>query len=97
MALKDALQKGPVLNVPSSEGKFVLYTDWSIDAVSAILHQEIDGVEHINEYSSKTCNRHERNYCPTEGELLAIIYGLAKYRSYLLGQIFTIVTDHSAL
>lgn len=29
--------------------------------------------------------------------MLAIIYGLAKYRSYLLGQIFTIVTDHSAL
>ena len=73
MALKDALQKGPVLNVPSSEGKFVLYTDWSIDAVSAILHQEIDGVEHVIEYSSNTCNRHERNYCPTEGELLAII------------------------
>ena len=83
--------------MPSSEGKFVLYTDWSIDAVSEILHQEIDGVEHVFEYSSKTCNHHERNYCPTEGELLAIIYGLAKYCSYLLGQIFTIVTDHSAL
>ena len=35
--------------MPSSEGKFVLYTDWSIDAVSAILHQEIDGVEHVIE------------------------------------------------
>ena len=64
---------------------------------AAITQVKIDGVEHVIEYSSKTCNRHERNYCPTEGELLAIIYGLAKYRSYLLGQIFTIVTDHSAL
>ena len=49
------------------------------------------------EYASKSCNKHEQRYSPTEGELLAIIFGLTKFRSYLLGQEFTVVTDHSAL
>ena len=54
-------------------------------------------VEHVIEFASKSCNKHKQRYRPTKGELLAIIYGLAKYRSYLLGQEFEIITDHSAL
>mgnify|MGYP003476669129 FL=1 len=95
--LKSALIEGPVLAIPEADQPLLLYTDWSIDAVSAILHQSIDGQERVIEYASKSCNKHERRYSPTEGELLAIIFGLSKFRSYLLGQHFTIVTDHSAL
>ena len=87
-ALKKSLEVDPVLNFPSDDPDaiFILYADWSIDAVSAILHQRSDNIEKVVEYASKSCNKHERRYCPTEGELLAIIFGLAKYRSYLLGQ-----------
>ena len=95
--LKSALIEDPVLAIPEADQPLLLLTDWSIDAVSAILHQSIDGQERVIEYASKSCNKHERRYSPTEGELLAIIFGLSKFRSYLLGQHFTIVTDHSAL
>ena len=39
-ALKYGLQKDPVLNIPSDEEEatYVLYTDWSINAICAILH-----------------------------------------------------------
>ena len=37
-ALKAALIVDPVLHVANSTGKFLLYTDWSCEAVSAILH-----------------------------------------------------------
>lgn len=95
--LKKALAEGPVLAIPEPDSPLRLYTDWSIDAVSAILHQSVDGQERVIEYASKSCNKHERRYSPTEGELLAIIFGLSKFRSYLLGQHFTVITDHSAL
>ena len=89
-ALKSALQKDPVLNIPSDEEEatYVFYTDWLIDAISTILHQRIGDVEHVIEFASKSCNKHKKRYCPTKRELITIIYGLAKYRSYLLGQEF---------
>ena len=76
----------PVLHVANKTGHFLLYTDWSCEAVSAILHQvDEKGEEHPIEFASKTCNVHKRRYAPTEGELLAIIFGLSKFRQYLLG------------
>ena len=57
--LKQSLASDPVLSVPCEEGVFVLYTDWSLDAVSAILHQRVNDVEYVIEYGSKTCNVHE--------------------------------------
>ena len=37
-ALKSALMVDPVLHVANKTGHFLLYTDWSCEAVSAILH-----------------------------------------------------------
>ena len=39
----------------------------------------------------------QRNYTVTEKELLAIVFGLEKFRPYLLGSHVTIYTDHSAI
>ena len=51
-ALKAALIVDPVLHVANSTGKFLLYTDWSCEAVSAILHQiDCKGEEHPIEYA----------------------------------------------
>lgn len=36
--LKEALTSDPVLQIPSADGSYVLYTDWSMDGISAILH-----------------------------------------------------------
>jgi hypothetical protein len=42
-------------------------------------------------------NNSEKNYSTTQKELLAIVWGCKKYRPYLYGTKFTIVTDHKPL
>ena len=48
-------------------------------------------------YGSKTLNEAQRNYTTTEKQLLAVVYALDKFRSYLVGWDIIIVIDHSAL
>jgi hypothetical protein len=48
-------------------------------------------------YASKTLNDVQLNYSTTEKELLAIVFALDKFRSYLLGSKIIIFYDHAAL
>ena len=48
-------------------------------------------------YASKTLNEAQRNYTTTEKELLAVVFALEKFISYILGSPIIIYTDHSAL
>ena len=42
-------------------------------------------------------NQAERNYSVTEKELLAVIWSIKKFRPYIEGYRFKLITDHSAL
>ena len=48
-------------------------------------------------YASRTLNKAQCNYSTTEKELLAIIFALEKFRSYLLGAKVIIFSDHATL
>lgn len=48
-------------------------------------------------YASKTLNAAQVSYTTTEKELLAIIFALDKFRSYLLGNKVVVFTDHAAI
>jgi len=53
---------------------------------------------HAVAYESRKLRTHERNYAAYHDlELLAFIYALKLWRHYLLGQTFTLVTDHQSL
>jgi len=47
--------------------------------------------------ASKVLNENQVNYSTTEKELVAIIFALEKFRSYLIGSKVIIFTDHAAL
>ena len=48
-------------------------------------------------YVSKTMDDTQRKYATTEKELLAVVFALDKFCSYLVGSKVTVYTDHAAL
>jgi hypothetical protein len=71
--------------------------DASDYAVGAILGQTKDRKHHAIAYASKTLSGPQLNYATTEKELLAIIFVVDKFRSYLVGAKVIVHTDHAAL
>ncbi|KAM2220107.1 hypothetical protein ACFX1S_019350 [Malus domestica] len=56
-----------------------------------------DKKPHVIYYASWTLNDAQLNYSTIEKELLAVVFALDKFRSYLLGTKVIIYTDHAAL
>ncbi|GFT14880.1 transposon Tf2-8 polyprotein [Trichonephila clavipes] len=95
--LKKIMSEGPILHLYKYGRKTELHTDACKQGFGAILLQEAeDGKLHPVYYMSKKTNTAEEKYDSYELEVLAIINALKKFRVYLLGQHFKIVTDCSA-
>nr|GEV52622.1 reverse transcriptase domain-containing protein [Tanacetum cinerariifolium] len=65
--------------------------------VKGIRRQRIEKHFRPIHYASKTMNQAEANYTITEKEMLAVVYALEKFRSYLIMNKSIVYTDHSAL
>lgn len=96
--LKLSLVSAPVLSHPDFSRPFVIQCDASATGVGSVLYQVTDeGDEHPIAYMSKKLNSAQRNYCVTELECLAAVLSVKKFRAYVEGMVFKIVTDHSSL
>ena len=95
--LKLRLSSSPVLASPRSEGTYILDSDASDYGLGVVLSQMQDGVERVLAFASRSLSSPERNYSITRKELLAVIFGLKRFRQYLIGRKFIVRTDHSAL
>ena len=71
--------------------------DASNYALGVVLAQKIDKLPRVIYYASRTLDAAQANYTTTEKELLAIVFALEKFRSYLLGTRVIVYTDHAAL
>ena len=71
--------------------------DASDYAVGAVLGQRVDRIPHVIYYASMTLNAAQLNYSITEKEMLAVVFALEKFRSYLIGCKIIVFTDHAAL
>ena len=96
--LKKKLVSAPILAYPEEGGsEFIIDTDASGFGIGIILSQTQNGKERVIAYASRSLNRGERRYCATWRELLAVVYGVKKFRHYVGGVPFIIRTDHASL
>ncbi|RDX98258.1 hypothetical protein CR513_18845, partial [Mucuna pruriens] len=73
--------------------------DASNSALGAVLGQKtrVGQPAHVIAYASRNMDPAQQNYTTTEKELLAIVFALDKFRSYLLGSKIIVFSDHAAL
>ena len=96
--MKKALTTSPILGFPDFRKEFILDTDASFDTIGAVLSQlDDDGYERVIAYGSHAMSNHEKGYCITRKELLAIYYFCQYFNHYLYGRRFTLRTDHKAI
>ena len=76
-----------------------LETDSSSYGVGAVLMQrENENHDWLPvQYSSRSLNSAEKNYSQVERETLSVIFGVDRFRNYLLGSKFVIKNDHKPL
>jgi hypothetical protein len=96
-ALKEILTSTPVIRPPSWSEPFKIICNASDYVVGAVLGQRIGKLPHVIYYVGRTLNDTQLNYSTTEKELLAVVFALDKFRSYLLGSKIIIFSNHAAL
>ncbi|CAN6560803.1 unnamed protein product [Malus baccata var. baccata] len=94
---KDLLTTAPIITPPDWSIPFELMCDASDYALGAVFGQRKNKQPHVIYYASRTLNDAQLNYSTTEKELLAVVFALDKFRSYLIGTKVIVFTDHAAL
>ncbi|KAL0828840.1 hypothetical protein ABMA28_003751 [Loxostege sticticalis] len=96
-SLKDELVQKPTLALYNPEAETELHTDASKVGVAGILLQRDGNALRPIAYFSKQTTPEEQNYSSYDLETLAVVSALQKFRVYLIGVPFKIVTDCNAL
>ncbi|KAJ0940339.1 putative nucleotidyltransferase, Ribonuclease H [Helianthus annuus] len=91
--LKELLSSTPILRLPDFSKPFVLETDASGIGIGAVLSQDKHPLAY---FSKKLCPRMQQA-STYHREMYAITQAIAKWRQYLLGHKFTIITDQQSL
>lgn len=95
--LKERLVSAPILASPRWDEKFYIQTDASDVGLGAVLFQKSGEDELPISYASRKLTKAERKYSVTERECLAVLFGVEKFRGYVVGSELTIITDHASL
>ncbi|KAI3828024.1 hypothetical protein L1987_02114 [Smallanthus sonchifolius] len=95
--LKEQLVQAPILQPPDWTKPFEIMCDASDSTIGSVLGQRVDKKPVVIYYASKTLSEAQLNYTTTEKELLAVVYALDRFRSYIWGSKVVVYSDHSAV
>lgn len=95
--IRSCLIKTPILTCPDFDAPFTISCDASGVGLGAVLSQDCGKGEQVIAYASRTLSRGEQKFSATERECLAVIWAVERFRPYVEGGHFTIVTDHYSL
>ena len=97
--IKDDFHNCNILQHFNPEFQTCLETDSSSYGVGAVLLQRRTRAEHWLpiQFASRSLNPAEKNYSQLEREALSVIFGLEKFKHFLLGSHFIIKNDHKPL
>ena len=95
---KEVCTEGKVLRLQNPDQPLIWHTDWSNVGIGAVLGQMDDaGIEYMIACISRSLNVHERNYSSPQGEMLAAVWAVKTFHTYLHGEDFTLATNHQPL
>lgn len=99
--LKGKLTSAPVLGFADFTQPFIVETDASLHGLGAVLYQQQCDTKRVIAYASRRlrhAEKNDRNYSSMKLELLALKWAVAeKFRGYLLGSKFVVLTDNNPL
>lgn len=92
-----ALTTAPVLANPDYTLPFEVQADACTQSCGAVLVQYQEGHERVIAYMSQKFSATQKKYHVTELECLAVILAIEKFRPYIEGSHFRVITDHHSL
>ena len=92
--LQDRMRAYPRWDI---EEPFVLTTDFSCDAIAAIVCQKHNGEEKFIAVAGRKTTKYETNYASVKGESSAIVFAVKKLEHLLRFTKFRIIMDSAAL
>jgi transposase InsO family protein len=95
--LRNCLISAPILTTPNFSEPFTIQCDASDRAIGAVLTQGVGDDERVVAFMSKKFTGPQRKYAATEKECLAVLVAVKKFRQYIEGTRFQVITDCAAL
>lgn len=94
---KGALGKAKFLVHYDPQKPLRLECDASSVGLGAVLSHSINCEDYPIAFRSRTLTPAERNYSQLDKEALALVFGVTRFRDYLFGNKFCLITDHKPL
>ena len=95
--VKLRLTNPPVLHLPKAEGRFILYSDTSIEGTGSSLWQMQEGKARLIGYASKTLPEACSRYSVTELEMTGLLVNMNLWKNLLMHREFDAAVDHVAV
>ena len=95
--VKLRLKNPPVLHLPKADGRFILYSDTSIEGTGSSLWQIQEGKPKLIGYASKTLLEACSRYSVTELEMTGLLVNMNLWKNLLKHREFDAAVDHAAV